>query len=119
MKLISGIVNTSKSIYPGIYIATSEDQDIITRTVLSKAAEEILATKGVQAVFVIGRTNNNEVSCSARSLQDFNVQVIMESLGGGGHFSKAALQIPNTSVESLSEQVVEKVKIFLRDNGKL
>ena len=119
MKLISGIVNTSKSIYPGVYIATSEEDDIITRTVLSKAAEEILATKGVQAVFVIGRTNNNEVSCSARSLQDFNVQVIMESLGGGGHFSKAALQIPNTSVENLSEQVVEKVKIFLRDSGKL
>ena len=66
MKLISGIVNTSKSIYPGIYIAKSDDDDIITRTVLSKAAEEILATKGVQAVFVIGRTSNNE---------DFNIWI--------------------------------------------
>ena len=119
MKLISGIVNTSKAIYPGIYVAKADEDDIITRTVLSKAAEEILATKGVQAVFVIGRTNNNEVSCSARSLQDFNVQLIMEMMGGGGHFSKAAVQIPNTSVESLSDQLEEKVKIFLRDNAKI
>lgn len=119
MKLISGIVNTSKAIHPGIYIAKSDEDDIITRTVLSKAAEEILATKGVQAVFVIGRTNNNEVSCSARSLSDFNVQIIMEAMGGGGHFSKAAFQIPNTNVEAASEQLEEKVKIFLRDGGRV
>ena len=119
MKLISGIVNTSKAIYPGVYVAKSEDDDIITRTVLSKTAEEILSTKGVQAVFVIGRTNNNEVSISARSLQDFNVQIIMETMGGGGHFSKAAAQIPNTNVESVAEILEEKVKIFLRDGGKL
>ena len=119
MKLISGIVNTSKTLYPGIYMAKADEDDIITRTVLSKAAEEILATKGVQAVFVIGRTNNNEVSISARSLQDFNVQLIMETVGGGGHFSKAAAQIPNATIESVSEQLEENVRIFLRDNGRL
>jgi c-di-AMP phosphodiesterase-like protein len=113
------VVNTSKAIYPGVYVAKSEDDDIITRTVLSKTAEEILSTKGVQAVFVIGRTNNNEVSISARSLQDFNVQIVMETMGGGGHFSKAAAQIPNTNVESVAEILEEKVKIFLRDGGKL
>lgn len=119
MKLISGIVNTSKALHPGIYVAKSDENDIITRTVLSKAAEEILATKGVQAVFVIGRTSNNEVSCSARSLQDFNVQIIMEAMGGGGHFSKAACQIPNTTIENTAEQLGEKVKIFLRDGGRV
>lgn len=118
MKLVSGIVNTSKALSPGIYMAKSEDNDIITRTVLSKTAEEILSTKGVQAVFVVGRTNNNEVSISARSANDFNVQVIMESMGGGGHFSKAAVQIPNTSVEHVSEILEEKVKVFLRDNAR-
>lgn len=119
MKLISGIVNTSKAIHPGVYVAKADEYDIITRTVLSKAAEEILATKGVQAVFVIGRTNNNEVSCSARSLQDFNVQIIMEAMGGGGHFSKAAFQIPNTTIENTAEQLEEKIKIFLRDGGRV
>lgn len=116
MKLISSIVNSSKVISPGIFVATSDDGDIITRTVLSKVADEILATKGVQAVFVIGRTNNNEVSVSARSLSDFNVQLIMETMGGGGHFSKAATQIQNTSVESVCATLEDKVKVFLRDN---
>ena len=119
MKLVSGIVNTSKALSPGIYMAKAEENDIITRTVLSKTAEEILSTKGVQAVFVIGRTNRDEVSISARSTTDFNVQVIMESIGGGGHFSKAAAQLPNTTIEAVSELLVEKVKVFLRDNPSI
>lgn len=119
MKLISGIINTAKALSPGIYMANGDDEDIITRTVLSKVADEILATKGVQAVFVVGRTNNNEVSVSARSLSDFNVQLIMESMQGGGHFSKAATQVSNTTVAAVSATLEEKVKIFLRDGGRL
>ena len=119
MKLVSSIVSTAKVLYPGIFMAKGDNADIITRTVLSKVAEEILSTKGVQAVFVIGRTNNNEVSISARSLTDFNVQVIMESLHGGGHFSKAATQLPNETIENACAMLEEKVRIFLRDSGKL
>ena len=99
-------------------MATSDEEDIITRTALSKAAEEILSTKGVQAVFVVGRTNNSEVSISARSLTDFNVQIIMERLGGGGHFSKAAAQRNSTSIAEVAGELEETVKIFLRDGGR-
>lgn len=119
MKLISEMVSSSKVLSPGIYMARAGERDIITRTVLSKAADEILSTKGVQAVFVVGRTSNNEVSISARSLSDFNVQLIMESLKGGGHFSKAATQLPNITVDHACELLEEKVKIFLRDDGRL
>lgn len=119
MKLISEMVSSSKVLSPGIYMARAGEKDIITRTVLSKAADEILSTKGVQAVFVVGRTSNNEVSISARSLSDFNVQLIMESLKGGGHFSKAATQLPNITVDHACELLEEKVKIFLRDDGRL
>ena len=119
MKLVSGIVNSSKALSPGIYMANAEENDIITRTVLSKTAEEILSTKGVQAVFVIGRTNRDEVSISARSTTDFNVQIIMESLGGGGHFSKAAAQLPGTTIEAVTEILEERVKVFLRDTQNI
>lgn len=119
VKLISEMVSSSKVLSPGIYMARAGEKDIITRTILSKVADEILSTKGVQAVFVIGRTSNNEVSISARSLSDFNVQLIMEALNGGGHFSKAATQISNITVSEACEQLEEKVKIFLRDGGKL
>ena len=119
MKLISGIVNSAKVLSPGIFMATSDEEDIITRTALSKAAEEILSTKGVQAVFVVGRTNNSEVSISARSLTDFNVQIIMERLGGGGHFSKAAAQRNSTSIAEVASELEETVKVFLRDGGRV
>ena len=119
MKLISGIVNSAKVLSPGIFMATSDEEDIITRTALSKAAEEILSTKGVQAVFVVGRTNNSEVSISARSLTDFNVQIIMEKMGGGGHFSKAAAQKNSSSIAEVASELEETVKIFLRDGGRV
>ena len=119
-RLITSIVNSAKSIATGVYVAVAEEGDnYYTRTSLSKAADEILSIKEVQAVFVVGRTGTNEVSMSARSQSDFNVQIIMESLDGGGHFSKAAVQIPNVSVDDAVAMLKEKVKIFLRDNGKL
>lgn len=119
MKLISGIVNSAKVLSPGIFMATSDEEDIITRTALSKAADEILSTKGVQAVFVVGRTNNSEVSISARSLTDFNVQIIMEKMGGGGHFSKAAAQKNSSSIADVASELEETVKVFLRDGGRV
>lgn len=118
LKLTSAIISKMKSISPGIFVATNDDSDIVTRTSLSKVAEEILETKDVKAVFVIGRTNNDEISVSARSLTDFNVQIIMENMNGGGHFSKAATQIKNATVSDVSGMVEEKVKIYLRD-GRL
>ena len=115
MKLISEIISNAKVVSPGIFIAASNEEDIITRTVLSKVAEELLSTKDVQAVFVIGKTSNTEVSVSARSLNDFNVHIIMEAMGGGGHFSKAATQLQNETIDHVYEVLEEKVKVFIRD----
>ena len=115
MKLISEIISNARIVSPGIFIAASNEEDIITRTVLSKVAEELLSTKDVQAVFVIGKTSNTEVSVSARSLNDFNVHIIMEAMGGGGHFSKAATQLQNETIDHVYEVLEEKVKVFIRD----
>ena len=115
MKLISEIISNAKVVSPGIFIAASNEEDIITRTVLSKVAEELLSTKDVQAVFVIGKTSNTEVSVSARSLNDFNVHIIMEAMGGGGHFSTAATQLQTETIDHVYEVLEEKVKVFIRD----
>ena len=116
----TSLICSATSIATGVFIAVAEEGDnYYTRTSLSKAADEILSIKEVQAVFVVGRTNHNEISISARSLSDFNVQIIMESIGGGGHFSKAAAQLPNVTIEQACSLLKEKVKVFLRDNGRL
>lgn len=115
MKLLNSIINNSYSPSTGIIIANSDEGDIVTRSVLAKAAEEILNIKDIKAVFVVGQTTESEISVSARSLNDFNVQIIMESMGGGGHFSKAAVQLYGTTIHAVKDIVEEKISVFLRD----
>ena len=43
----------------------------------------------------------------------------MESYGGGGHFSKAAAQLTNYTLEEAVASLKDRVKVFLRDNGRL
>ena len=52
------------------------------------------------------------------STTSFNVQIIMEKMGGGGHFSASATQISNVSIHSVMEQLKENIDVFLRD-GKI
>ena len=52
---------------------------------------------------------------SARSIENINVQVIMEKLGGGGHIDTAATQIRNKSVDEVIKLVEETVKIYLKE----
>ena len=54
------------------------------RIVAPQAADELLTIKNVDASFVLFKTMSNEISISARSMGNLNVQLIMEALGGGG-----------------------------------
>ena len=116
--LLNSIINNSDPVHTGIIVSSVNEEYIVTRTVLAKAAEEILNTRGVIAAFVVGRTSEKQVSISARSNSSFNVQIIMEKMGGGGHFSASATQISNENLHSVMEQLKENIDIFLRD-GKI
>lgn len=76
------------------------------RLITSQAADEMLNIEGVKASFVIYK-NGDSVNISARSFGEINVQLIMESLGGGGHQSMSACQIPDVSVYE-AEIILEK-----------
>ena len=65
---------------------------------------------GVKASFVL--TDYNQiVYISARAIDEVNVQVIMEKLGGGGHINIAGAQIPDKT----PEEIVKVVKGLLRE----
>jgi len=66
-----------------------EDQ----RLVCSQAADELLNLEGAEAAFVLFE-QDGMIHISARSLGERNVQVTMEKLGGGGHQTMAAAQLP-------------------------
>ena len=58
---------------------------------------------------MIGRVDEGTVAISSRSNGKINVQVIMEKMGGGGHFSMAACQVKNSSVMDVRKRLVEKL----------
>ncbi len=68
----------------------------------AQAANGLLDIKGVKASFVF-TYYNNQVFISARSIDEVNVQIIMEKLGGGGHMSVAGAQLSDHTVDSAIE----------------
>ncbi len=74
--------------------------------VAAQAANEMLNISGINASFVMTEYND-KVYISARSIDDINVQLIMERLGGGGHMNIAGAQ--------LEGYTVREAKDYLRD----
>ena len=58
----------------------------------AQAANELLNIKGVKASFVL-TPYNGKIFVSARSIDEANVQVVMERMGGGGHMNMAGCQL--------------------------
>jgi len=97
-------------------IAVCNDE-IYKRAFLAKIADNIISVNSIQAAFCIGRIAEDEIGISARSLDEVNVQIIMEELGGGGHFNNAATQIKNITLDEAKQLLIEKLKNF-DDGGK-
>ncbi len=86
-------------IYRGAYaisICTAEGCQSPT-VIGAQAANELLNIKGVKASFVLTEYQN-QIFVSARSIDEVNVQVIMERLGGGGHMNIAGCQMEDVTV---------------------
>ncbi|HHZ11805.1 MAG TPA: 50S ribosomal protein L9, partial [Acholeplasmataceae bacterium] len=84
--------------------------DIYPRAFLAKIADNIISVNNIKAAFAIGKIGENEIGISARSLDEVNVQVLMEEFGGGGHFNNAAAQIMDTTIEEVRQKLIEKLK---------
>lgn len=110
----SKIVQTVEFFREGIAIGHGEEDSAYSQVLIAQTADILLTMKGVSASFVVAKKDNGEVGISARSLGDINVQLIMERLGGGGHLTNAASQIPDgnvqQSIEQLKQAIVEIVE---------
>ena len=86
-------------IYRGIFaISTCSSEDIQSPTIVgAQAANELLNIKGVKSSFVLTEYQG-QIFVSARSIDEINVQIIMERMGGGGHLSTAGCQLEGVSV---------------------
>ncbi|MBR6072223.1 MAG: 50S ribosomal protein L9 [Acholeplasmatales bacterium] len=99
-------------------VCLDEDQRIPDRTTLAKISDKQLMIDGVDASFTIGRIDQKSVGVSARSLGDsINVQIIMEQMGGGGHFNSAATQRREVSIEDLKNELIEILRLEYVEGG--
>lgn len=88
---------------------TPEEIPIESPTIIgAQAANELLNINGIKGSFVL--TNfQNQIYISARSIDEVNVQVIMERLGGGGHLNIAGTQISKVTAEEAKQMLIDTI----------
>ncbi len=93
----------------------TENSDAGDRIAAAKAADKLLTIDNVWASFAICRIDDT-VHISARSTGKVNVQVILETLGGGGHFDAAATQLKDTSVSDALIMLKDAIDSYIENN---
>lgn len=92
-------VSQAKIFRDAYAISVCSAEGVSSPTVIgAQAANELLDITGVKASFVL-TDYNQQIYISARSIDEVNVQIIMEKLGGGGHMNVAGAQLSDMTVE--------------------
>lgn len=80
-------------------IACYENSDVESPTIIgAQAANELLNVDRIKASFVLTKYNG-KIYVSARSIDEVNVQKVMEKMGGGGHINTAGAQFQHTNMD--------------------
>ena len=106
------IISHAELYHDDIAIAAVEEE--VDRVTAAKATDELLTLQGVRASFVLFKWGSG-VNLSARSLDGFNVQLIMEKLGGGGNSTAAGAQVPDGTVDAVREQLINAIDEYLEE----
>ena len=102
------IIRRAEVYHDDIAVATV-DENGVDRVTAAQAADELLTLKGMRASFVIFAGEEGGVTMSARSLGDINVQVILETLGGGGNSTTAGGHLSDASVDEARDQLLAAI----------
>ncbi|MBQ1484004.1 MAG: DHH family phosphoesterase, partial [Eubacterium sp.] len=105
----TNVIANAEVLSNGIAVAYTKDIDPAMQLIVSQAADELLTMKGVDAAVAAGR-NGQVTMVSGRSNGRYNMQTLMEKLGGGGHREAAAVQLDVSPEEAIS-QVVQAMRL--------
>ena len=72
----------------------------------AQAANSLLEIDGIKAAVVLTQVGE-QIYVSARSIDDVNVQVMMEKIGGGGHMSVAGAQLKGMTLAEARVKIKE------------
>ncbi len=106
--------HTSITVYRGNIAISSCDgeNDESYRIVASKAADKMLSLRGVEAAFALVKIGD-QIHISGRSSGKINVQLILEGVGGGGHFDVAGAQVISDSITEILELLKSSIDSYL------
>ena len=108
-KAIASAVSKSAGYKSAFAITVFDGEGLESPTIGgAKAANQLLDISGIKASFVITQYED-KLYISARSIDEVNVQLVMEKLGGGGHMSIAGAQLTNCTIQ----QAVNTIKLTL------
>ena len=108
-KAIASAVSKSEVYKSAFAITVFDGEGLVSPTIGgAKAANQLLDISGIKASFVITQYED-KLYISARSIDEVNVQLVMEKLGGGGHMSIAGAQLTNCTIQ----QAVNTIKLTL------
>ncbi len=110
----SKLIAQAKFVSPGfaVVINNVKEKNAEMTILAAKTADELVLAKGVQGACVVTRYEKNKtINMNARSDGTlYNVQIMMEALGGGGHQNMAACQIKDKTLEEALELLTEQIK---------
>lgn len=109
-------VVSKATIYKDVFaISVGEAGEAHNPTIVgAQAANELLNITGIKASFVLTEYNQ-VIYISARSIDEMNVQIVMEKLGGGGHLNVAAAQLKEVTLEEATEQLKQTLDEMLEE----
>ena len=109
-------VISSAEVYRDVFaIARGEHLGIESPTIIgAQASNELLNIEEIKASFVLTEYNG-KIYISARSIDEINVQIIMERLGGGGHINTAGAQFPYSDMERAIETLKKTIDIMIEE----
>lgn len=107
-------VETYKGCY-AIGVCPSKGLDSPT-VIAAQAANELLNVDSVRASFVL-TDYQNKIYISARSIDEVNVQLIMERMGGGGHIDIAGAQLPGATIGEAVHKIKETLDEMIKEGA--
>lgn len=117
-QLKASIISNARVFREKFAIAKNLRSNVESPTIIgAQAANELLDINEIKASFVL-TVYGNRIYVSARSIDEVNVQVIMEKMGGGGHMNAAGAQFDHTDID-LAVKTVEDVIDKMLEKGDL
>ena len=102
-------------VYRKEYAIAECPSDIESPTVLAaQTANELLDISGIKASFVL-TVYEGKIYLSARSIDEVNVQIIAEKLGGGGHINSAGAQFDHTNIQEVISVLKETIDDMIEE----